>query len=95
MIGRNRLLGFGGPGAPLVCGALYLGLIRRRSNERGSHTALLVEHAMAPLARGFHFSIAENPVRVVFTEREQGIVVSDGRIVSIIPAFSIGVGGKR
>jgi hypothetical protein len=27
MIGRDRLLRFGGPGAPLVCGALYLGLM--------------------------------------------------------------------
>jgi hypothetical protein len=61
----------------------------------GINTALLIALAMAPLARGFHFSTAENPARVVFTDRERVIVVSGSRVVSVIPAFFIGGGGKR
>jgi hypothetical protein len=50
---------------------------------------------MAPLACGFHFSTVENPARVVFTKREHVIVVIGARVVSTIPAFFIGGGGKR
>jgi hypothetical protein len=63
--------------------------------KRGSNAALPVAHAMAPLACGFHFSTVENPARVVFTKREHAIVVIGARVVSIIPAFFMGGGGKR
>jgi hypothetical protein len=49
--------------------------------KRGINTALPVAHAMAPLACGFHFFTAENPARVVFTEREHVIVVRGNAIV--------------
>jgi hypothetical protein len=61
----------------------------------GINTALLVALAMAPPACGFHFSSAENPARVVFTEHGHVIVVSGARVVSVIPAFFIGGGEKR
>lgn len=63
--------------------------------KRGINTALPVALAMAPLACGFHISTAENPARVVFAGREHVIVVIGARVVSIIPAFFIGGGGKR
>jgi hypothetical protein len=61
----------------------------------GIDTALPVALATAPLACGFHFSAAENPAKVVFTDREHVIVVSGARVVSVIPATFIGGGGKR
>ena len=61
----------------------------------GINTALPVALAMAPLACVFHFSTAENPARVVFTEREHLIVVSGARVVSVIPSFFISGGEKR
>jgi hypothetical protein len=63
--------------------------------KRGSNTTLLVAQAMGSLACGFHFSTAENPARAVFTGREHVIGVIGARVVSIIPAFYIGGGGKR
>ena len=63
--------------------------------KRGINIALPVALAMAPLARGFHFSTAESPARVVFTECEHVIVVIGSRVVSVIPVSFIGEGGKR
>ena len=63
--------------------------------KRGISTALPVTLAMEPPACGFHFSTAENPARVVFTDRERVIVVSGSRVVSVIAAFFIGGGGNR
>jgi len=63
--------------------------------KRGIYTALPVALAMAPLACGFHFSTAENSASEGSAEREHVIVVSGARVVSVIPAFFIGGGGKR